>query len=265
MARQKPLMNSSQAKRARLLDLLPEYDWSIAKAGVAAGYSATYATTTLARTIKGDASFCQAMLDRRRAIEAGTQDRRNKRLANLDSIIDDPDVSTRDRIRAIEVQGKMCGWLETTLKLETPDRERQLSEAQRRLSRAAADLLLDTRRLPDGSAAPIIDAESASTGISTIADNKDTDGSESCEAMSQAAASGDMVQDNTPASGVPASVVTVSASAGAQMDAPDITRAHDGPARPDGPDGQGITRSRAEKSKRQGSHGRGHVPPTEDR
>lgn len=119
-------------KRLKLLEELPKCNWDYVKAGIAAGYSKPYAETHLKRVATSDVSFCQAVLARRQATEAETQDRREKRLRDLDIIIDDSHVAYRDRIKAIEVQGKMCGWLSETRVLEVSDRQRQLSEAQQR-------------------------------------------------------------------------------------------------------------------------------------
>jgi len=100
-------------------------------------------------------SKVQQELARRTALaREETKDRRERRLRDLDAIIDDPDTLPRDRIAAMQLQGKMLGWLSETRVLETPDRARALGEAERRVAERAALLLHDTRLLPDGTYAP---------------------------------------------------------------------------------------------------------------
>jgi hypothetical protein len=83
-------LSQVQARRQRLLDLLPEHDWSIPKAGMAAGYTPAYARRRLPAIIKGDVAFCEQILAKRQVVEATTADRREKALQRLDSIASDP-------------------------------------------------------------------------------------------------------------------------------------------------------------------------------
>ena len=147
-------LNTSQAKRQKLLDILPEYDWSIVKAGLAAGYSEHYAKTRLKGILTKDVKFCKALLARRAQIEAQTQDQREKGLQVLHEIRDNPKATDRDRVAAVLAEGKMCGWLSETRVLESKDRQQQLDESQRELAAKAATAVYDTRRLPDGSYLP---------------------------------------------------------------------------------------------------------------
>jgi hypothetical protein len=124
-----------EGRRARLLELLPEYGWDIAKAGEKAGYGPTYAKKCLAHVIWKDVDFCRQMEAKSRELAAQTTDRREKRLHDLDGIIDDARTAPRDRIKAIEVQGKMCGWLSETRVLEVAERQRQLSESEQQEAR----------------------------------------------------------------------------------------------------------------------------------
>jgi hypothetical protein len=132
------------ARRQRLLDELPNHGWDYVKAGIAAGYSPAYARTHLKTHVTKDDRFCQQVSARRAEIEATTQDKREKCLKVLDSIIEDEKAAARDRIRATEVRGKMCGWMSETHVLETPERQRVLSEAERNEARRLALLRHDT-------------------------------------------------------------------------------------------------------------------------
>lgn len=81
-------------------------------------------------------------------------DRREKRLKQLDDIADNPELPTGVRIKAIELEGKMCGWLSETRVLETRSRQVELDASARRVAELAALAVYDTRRLPDGTLAP---------------------------------------------------------------------------------------------------------------
>lgn len=80
-----------------------------------------------------------------------TENRREKRLRNLDEIIDNPKVATRDRLKAMAIQGDFCGWKSSTLTLETLGRQHQLDAAAQEVAERAALAVYDTKRLPDGS------------------------------------------------------------------------------------------------------------------
>lgn len=150
-------MSQVQARREKLLEMLPQFGWSIIKAGIAAGYSRKYAEKTLTRQIQKNAGFCRRILEKKQAIEAGSVDRRDKTARVLEKIIDDDKAHDRDRIHAAEALSKMSGWNSETRIIETPARERILSEAYQQKARELAVALLDTRALPPG-VAPIIDA-----------------------------------------------------------------------------------------------------------
>ena len=44
----------------------------------------------------------------------------------------DENTAARDRVRAIEVRGKMCGWMSKTIQHETPQRRAAIDEARRK-------------------------------------------------------------------------------------------------------------------------------------
>ncbi len=136
----------TESRRQRIIELLPEHGWSITRAGEAAGYSRSYSQTHLPRRLAKDSEFCRQVLDKRMEIEAGSQDRREKALRILDSIIADPSARAADVVRAIEVMGKMLGWMSEKLVLETSDRQQELTEAEQAEAKAIASLRFSTLR-----------------------------------------------------------------------------------------------------------------------
>ena len=114
----------------------------------AAGYSESYANAN-GHKIKKDDRFCEALKAKRAKIANKSENRREKRLKTLDKIIDDPDSVDRDIISAVQVQGKMCGWLSETIKHETTERQNMLDSANQKEAARLAILSLDTRQLPE--------------------------------------------------------------------------------------------------------------------
>lgn len=145
------------ARRQRLLDELPNHGWDYVKAGIAAGYSPSYARARLKKYATKDVNFCKQIAAKRQEIEAKTQDQREKCLKVLDSIIEDEKAAARDRIRATEVRGRMCGWMSETRILETVPRQSELTQIEREEAQKLALLrfnalpgeIIDTNR-PSG-------------------------------------------------------------------------------------------------------------------
>ena len=111
-------------------------------------YSPKYIKTK-GHQIKQDVRFCKERERLRAENERKTEDRREKRLRDLDNIIEDPNTNQRDRIRAIEVQGKMCGWMSERIIHETPDRQRQLDEKEREEAARLLAIRFDTTKRID--------------------------------------------------------------------------------------------------------------------
>jgi hypothetical protein len=130
-----------QVRRQRLLDLLPEHGWSIPKAGVAAGYKPSYAERRLPGVIKADVAFCEAISAKRREMEATQGDKIEKLVRSWEKIADDPNVATRDRLKAGELLGKYYAMFTEKRVLETPQRQRELDESQQRQVRIVTELM----------------------------------------------------------------------------------------------------------------------------
>ena len=141
-------------RRQRLLDLLPENDWSVVKAGIAAGYSPIYAKTRLPAIIRRDKAFCSRVVDKRNVATVVGSDLRQEAIRTLQGIITDPDTSQRDRISAVSELGRINGWHTETRILEMGPRAEQLKMAEITVARRAALACYDTHVLPDGSYAP---------------------------------------------------------------------------------------------------------------
>ncbi|MFC1652512.1 hypothetical protein ACFL3F_02220 [Planctomycetota bacterium] len=113
------------------------------------GYSAGYYKSN-GHQIKQDARFRKAYKEELAKTKAKEEPRRAKRMRDLDNIIEDPDTYQRDRIAAIQLQGRMSGWLSETIRHETTDRQQLLDDAHKAEAARLAVLVLDTRALPDG-------------------------------------------------------------------------------------------------------------------
>ena len=142
------------ARRAKLLDILPDYDWNLVKAGLAAGYSDSYARTQLPGLVRKDRRFASLVLERKQSSDIQTLDLRQEAVRTLRDIIADPDTSQRDRISAVSELGRINGWHSETRVLETGPRAEQLRQAEIAVARRAALACYDTHVLPDGSYAP---------------------------------------------------------------------------------------------------------------
>ena len=173
-------------RRQRLLDLLPENDWSVVKAGIAAGYSPIYAKTRLPAIIRRDKAFCARVVDKRNVATVVGSDLRQEAIRTLQGIITNLDTSQRDRISAVSELGRINGWHTETRILETGPRAEQLRQAEIAVARRAALACYDTHVLPDGSYAPaapvmqhgsivVVDTEDTEdTDADTIPDEQDT-------------------------------------------------------------------------------------------
>ena len=160
-------------RRQRLLDLLPENDWNLVKAGIAAGYSPIYAKTRLPAIIRRDKAFCSRVVDKRNVATVVGSDLRQEAMRTLRDIIADPDTSQRDRISAVSELGRINGWHSETRILETGPRAEQLKMAEIAVARRAALACYDTHLLADGSYAP--SAPPMQHGAVIAASNDDDD------------------------------------------------------------------------------------------
>jgi hypothetical protein len=158
------------ARRQRLRDELPNHGWDYVKAGVAAGYSPSYTRARLKKYVTKDSTFCQQVEAKRREIEAKTEDRREKRLRQLDDIIDNPNTTPSIKLKAIDLQGKMCGWHSETTVLETTSRQNELNEIERQEAQRLALLRFN--------ALPQMDIKDDDSGISADNDTSNTATSE---------------------------------------------------------------------------------------
>lgn len=132
--------------RELLLDALPAHDWSIAKAGVAVGYSPRYAESRLPAVIRHDARFCAKINERRQAAVATQGDEIDKLTKSWAKIAHDERVTCRDRLKAGELLGKTFGIFSETRVIESASREQVLSQAELEEGQRLATLRLDTHQ-----------------------------------------------------------------------------------------------------------------------
>ena len=162
-----------QERRDRLVELLPENNWDIVKAGIAAGYAPGYAKTKLPIIVRGNRALCQRILDARNSHAIATMDLRQEAVKTLRDIIADPETSQRDRISAVSELGRINGWHSETRVLETGPRAEQLRQAEIAVARRAALATYDTHLLEDGSYAPA--APPMQHGSIVVVDTEDTE------------------------------------------------------------------------------------------
>ena len=153
-----------EQRRELLLELLPSHNWSITQAGIAAGYSRDYARSQLARTIKKDIGFSKRIYELRKQKAVQPTNKRERCERRLLAIVDDPDSRNSDVIGAVTVIGRMNAWLSERQIIETPQRARELADAERREAERLALLRFDTRALPE--AQPAIDVSFEPAGDS---------------------------------------------------------------------------------------------------
>lgn len=134
-----PPLTTVDDRREKLLAALPEHGWSIAKAGLAAGYTESYAVSRLPRIIAKDVDFCRRIVEKRREIEATQTDKVDKLIRSWEEIASDPHVAVRDRLKAGELLGKYHAIFSERHVLEIPDRQRQLSAAEQEEARMLAE------------------------------------------------------------------------------------------------------------------------------
>ena len=158
-------LTTTQSRQDRLVELLPQYDWSIIKAGIAAGYSESYAKGRLPAIVRKNALLCSRIAKMRTATEVTTLDLRDQAIATLQDIIANLDTAQRDRISAVSELGRINGWHSETRVLETGPRAEQLRQAEIAVARRAALACYDTHLLEDGSYAPAAPAMQHGTVI----------------------------------------------------------------------------------------------------
>ena len=132
------------ARRQRLRDELPNHGWDYVKAGIAAGYSRSYARARLRRYAAKDSTFCQQVEAKRAEINATREDEVEKLVRSWEKIAHDETVAVRDRLKAGELLGKYRGIFSETRVIETAARQRELSEAERREAACLAALRFNT-------------------------------------------------------------------------------------------------------------------------
>jgi hypothetical protein len=121
----------AQARRELLLEALPRHNWSFGSAGIAVGYSKSYAETRLAQVLSKDVEFCRRLEAKKREIKAATRDDRELCRQKLLAMVEDSTTPKTTRIRAMELLGKMGGWFSETRIVDMGPRARELTETRR--------------------------------------------------------------------------------------------------------------------------------------
>lgn len=126
-----------------MVDLLPNYAWDIVKAGIAAGYKKSYATTQLKGIVLSNQSICKKIDEQRTKITAASMNEVELVKQTMRNIIDGKG-STANKIRAADILMKIAGVYSEKRVIETTHRTRELdaAEKQEALSIAAVRLRL---------------------------------------------------------------------------------------------------------------------------
>jgi hypothetical protein len=137
-----------------LLDLLPKHGWQVKPAAVELGYSESYADR-LSAILKRNVRFCQALAMKQAEIGATEAEKVARLVQSWEEIAHDDSVPVRDRLKAGELLGKYHAIFTERRVLETPERQRILSESDAAECRRLAILRFQTHLLPgDGQAMP---------------------------------------------------------------------------------------------------------------
>ncbi len=113
-----------------LLDLLPKHAWQVKPAAVELGYSESYADR-LSAILKQNVRFCQALAMKQAEIGATEAEKVARLVRSWEEIAHDDSVPVRDRLKAGELLGKYHAIFTERRLLETPERQRQLDEADK--------------------------------------------------------------------------------------------------------------------------------------
>ncbi|MFC1765101.1 hypothetical protein ACFL6U_23895 [Planctomycetota bacterium] len=136
------------------------------------GYSAGYYKSN-GYQIRQDARFRKRYEEELAKTKAKEEPRRAKRMRDLDNIIEDPDTYQRDRIAAIQLQGRMSGWLSETIRHENADRQTQLDDAHKAEAARLAVLSLNTMALPAHKKVESIVIDAQDTDVTEVATSQD--------------------------------------------------------------------------------------------
>jgi hypothetical protein len=137
-----------------LLDLLPKHAWQVKPAAIELGYSESYADR-LSALLKQNVRFCQALAMKQAEIGATEAEKVARLVQSWERIAHDDSVPVRDRLKAGELLGKYHAIFTERRVLETPERQRVLSESDTAEARWIALQRFQTHRLPgDAQALP---------------------------------------------------------------------------------------------------------------
>lgn len=140
---EQPISIGQRERRERFIELWPKYGFKVAPAAVAAGYSESYARTSLAKQLRKDVSFSERM-DRVRAQNMSLAEDKIKALdTRLDNLIDTGDLNNTQMLKAIELRYRRLGALQDKTVVESVERQKELTDSQREHARKVATYLME--------------------------------------------------------------------------------------------------------------------------
>lgn len=119
-------------RRQKLLELLPQYEWNIPKAALAAGYSRQYALTRVAYVVTKDVDFCRALNQKYKEISAKSTDDVELCKKKMREIVESPKSKASDIARAADILCRIAGVFSEKRIIEDATRQRELDQAERR-------------------------------------------------------------------------------------------------------------------------------------
>jgi phage terminase small subunit len=137
-------LTRSAALREELLKQLPLHGFSLINAAIAAGYSPSYAKTTLPVIIRKNPELCQRINQLREATQATRGDKIDKLITFLENTVDDSKAALRDKLKAADSLAKIHGIYSETRVIETSQRQGQLSQAEQDEAKRLLSLRFDT-------------------------------------------------------------------------------------------------------------------------
>lgn len=129
-------------KRQELLDALPIHQWNFVKAGMAIGYKRSYCERRLKKTAMADVLFCEKMNQLRAIISAKSMKGIELAQEKLAVIMLNPETSTMNLLRAIDITCKIAGVYSEKRVFEDIHRTKALEAAEQQEAQ-----LLSTARL----------------------------------------------------------------------------------------------------------------------
>ena len=133
-----------RARREILLRLLPMHSFKLTPAAIEAGYTKSYAERDLPNVLKKDKWFSEKLERVKEQCVGIAEDKMKAADAQLYAIMDDTNLSVREKLKALELYYRRNGALTDKQITETSDRKQELTKSQRSEAKKLAILRFKT-------------------------------------------------------------------------------------------------------------------------